>query len=258
MKSGPVAAVIRNHKNQGSPHMNYPRLQNWIPVMALAALSAASVQAAEISTPNVPVPVYKEPHALNPVQITAIRGISRSVLAAKKSGADNGDDAAQLASLRSTVDALIAADLDAAKDAPITAQGLESNEQRKVREKVVSLRKAARTEASGLVKQLRLRSERKKAVAQDSPEVDTRSAGLPVGGQRARMFEQWAQKLDAALADGNERRTVQLRELRVQLQAKQGGAIEAPYPRGTPTLQAMPADYAPAKSGGRSHGSDKE
>jgi hypothetical protein len=238
--------------------MNCPRLQNWIPVMALAVLSAASVHAADIASPKAPSSATKEVHALNPVQIAAIRGISRNVLAAKKSGADNGDDAAQLASLRSTVDALIAADLDAAQDAPITVQGQESNEQRKVREKVVSLRQAARREASGLVTQLRQRSERKKAISQDSPEADAHSAGLPVGEQRARMFEQWAQKLDAALADGNERRTVQLRELREQLQAKQSGVVEAPYPRGTPTLQAMPADYAPAKSGGRSHGADKE
>ncbi len=238
--------------------MNCPRLQNWIPVMSLAVLSAVSVHAAEIATSKAPVSATKEVHALNPVQIAAIRGISRNVLAAKKSGAENGDDAAQLASLRSSVDALIAADLDAARDTPITVQGQESNEQRKVREKVVSLRQAARTEASGLVTQLRQRSERKKAVSQDSPEADAHSAGLPVGEQRARMFEQWAQKLDAALADGNDRRTVQLRELREQLQAKQSGVVEAPYPRGTPTLQAMPADYVPAKSGGRSHGADKE
>lgn len=226
--------------------------------MSLAVLSAASVHAAEIATSQAPSSATKEVHALSPVQITAIRGISRNVLAAKKSGADNGEDAAQLASLRSTVDALIAADLDAAHDTPITVQDQESKEQRKLHEKVLSLHQVARTEAKGMVTQLRQRSERRKAESQDPSEVDTRSAGLPVGEQRARLFEQWAQKLDAALADGNERRTVQLHELREQLEAKQSGAVEAPYPRGTPTLQAMPADYSPAKSGGRSNGADKQ
>ena len=86
------------------------------------------------------------------------------------------------------------------------------------------------------------------ARAQAAPDADTRSAGLPVGAQRARLFERWAQQLDAALADGNPDGPAQLRALQAQLQSRQRGLSEAPLTHGTPTLQAMPAGFVPAES----------
>lgn len=220
--------------------------------LALAALLASlslalPVQAADRAA-QAPGAAASEARALTPAQLSAIRGISRNVLAAKKSGQEDSADASQLASLRASLDALIAADLDPKNRAPITVQGQESNEQRKAREKFATLRDSARSDARALAAQLRSRSEIKAAQARSAPEANTRSAGLPIGEQRARLFERWASKLDAALADGNEDRAGQLRELRDQLRATKGSVSEAPVTHGTPTLQAMPAGYVPPKN----------
>ncbi len=188
--------------------------------------------------------------ALTPAQLAAIRGISRSVLAAKKSSAEDGADAAQLTRLRGSLDQLIAADLDPKNRAPITVQGQESGEQRKTRERVASLRDSARSDARAAAAQLRQRSEIKAAKARGTPEEDTRSAGLPIGAQRARLFERWAQKLDLALTDDNADRTTELRVLREQLRVTHGSLSDAPITHGTPTLQAMPAGFVPPKNTG--------
>ena len=195
----------------------------------------------------------QEPKTSSPLsanQLYAIRGISRNVLAAKKSGAEDGADAAQLASLRASLDALIAADLDPGNRTPITVQGQESGEQRSVREKVASLRMAARADAGAMAAQLRRRGEIKAAHARSQPEQDTRSAGLPIGEQRAHLFERWAKKLDAALAEDNAHRATELRALREQLRATHGSVNETPLSYGTPTLQAMPAGFVPQKHDG--------
>lgn len=227
-------------------------------LLALVSLSVLPAQAAE-RMPQAPTAVASEAaaHTLSPAQLTAIRGIGRNVLAAKKSGTEDSADVAQLASLRAVLDALIAADFDPKNRTPITVQGQESGEQRKTREKVASLRETARSDARAMAAQLRSRSEIKAAHARSAPEADTRSAGLPIGEQRARLFERWAQKLDAALAEGNEDRVGQLRELRDQLHATQGGVNEAPLAHRTPTLQAMPAGFVPPKNSG-DNGATKE
>lgn len=185
---------------------------------------------------------------LSPEQISAIRKVGRNVLAAKKSGEEDSADAAQLSSLRTSLDALITADLAPKNRAPITLEGPESIEQRKSLEKLAHLRDSTRNDARALAAQLRNRSEIKAAQARGTPEADTRSAGLPIGEQRARLFERWASKLDAALSEGNKDRIGQLRELRDQLRATKGSLSETPVTHGTPTLQAMPAGYVPSKN----------
>lgn len=229
-------------------HHPHPTLAT---LLALVSLSVLPAQATE-RTPQAPTAAASEaaPRTLSPAQLGAIRGISRNVLAAKKSGSEDSADAAQLASLRASLDALIAADLDPRNRTPITVQGQESGEQRSVREKVARLRESARADARAVAAQLRSRGELKAAHARSQPGQDTRSAGLPIGEQRARLFERWAQKLDAALAEGNEDRTAQLRELRDQLHATKGSVNEAPLTHRTPTLQAMPAGFVPPKNDG--------
>ena len=227
--------------------MNYPRYQALAGLLALLSLSANFAQAAERALQAPPV-AASEARALTPAQLTAIRGASRNVLSAKKSGSEDGADAAQLASLRASLDALAAADHDPQNRAPITVQGQENSEQRKSRERLASLRESTRADARALAAQLRGRGELKAAQARSQPEQDTRSAGLPIGEQRARLFERWAHKLDAALAEGNEDRAGQLRELRDQLRATKGTLSDAPVTHGTPTLQAMPAGFVPPKN----------
>lgn len=229
--------------------MNNHQNQTRAVLLALLSISAIAAQAAE-RVPQAPAAAASEARALTPAQLTAIRGISRNVLAAKKSGAEDGADGAQLASLRASLDQLIAADLDPKNRAPITVQSHESGEQRKAREKVMNLREAARTDARAVAAQLRDRGELKAAHARSQPEQDTRSAGLPIGAQRARLFERWAQKLDAALADDNADRATELAALREQLRATHGSLNDAPITHGTPTLQAMPAGFVPPKNNG--------
>lgn len=232
--------------------MNNHRHKTLAALLALLSLSALPAQAAERAM-RAPAAAAGEavPRALTPAQLTAVRAVGRGVLAAKKSGSEDSADAAQLASLRASLDALIAADLDPRNRMPITVQGQEeSGAQRTAREKAASLRESARADARALAAQLRSRGELKAAHARSQPAQDTRSAGLPIGAQRARLFERWAQKLDAALADGNEDRIGRLRELRVQLRATKGGMTEAPLTRDTPTLQAMPAGFVPPKNSG--------
>lgn len=229
--------------------MNCHQVRTLAALLTVIGLFAITTQAAERTSP---APVSREPSALSPAQLSAIRGVSRNVLAAKKSGIEDGADADQLARLRSTVDQLIAADVDPRNRTPITVQGKESDEQRDVRDRVSRLRDTSRADARAVAAQLRQRGEVKAAHARRMSEDDTRSAGLPVGAQRARLFERWAQKLDAALADDNADRTTELRALREQLGATHGSLSDAPITHGTPTLQAMPADYAPTKINGAS------
>ncbi len=216
-------------------------------LLTLAVLLATTAHAAERVTPQgaPQKPGDAAAHALAPAQINAIRAIGRSVLAAKKSGTDDPADAAQLARLRASLDRLIAVDLDPRNRLPITLQGEESTAQRKAHTAVAELRATARSDAQALAAQLRERASLMASRARTDAATDTTSAGFPMGEQRARLFERWAQQLDAALVDDNPERVGQLRELRGQLQASQGGLTNAPLAHGTPTLQAMPAGYVP-------------
>lgn len=185
---------------------------------------------------------------LSPAQLTAIRGVGRNVLGAKESGAEDSADVEQLRRVRTTVDALIAVDLDPQYRAPLTVQSQETNEQRKTREKVDYSRESVRADARALAAQLRQRGELKASHARSLSGTDTLSAGLPIGEQRARLFKRWAQKLDLALADDGEDHPRRLNELRNQFRSTNSGVNEMPLAHGTPTLQAMPAGYVPPKA----------
>lgn len=228
--------------------MNCHHTQTWVAVLSLMVLSAPSVHAAERASTQAALGTPKEAHALNPAQIAAIRSISRNVLAAKKSGADDGTDAAQLASLRASLDQLVDANLAPQNRMPITLQEQEGTEQRKSREKISNLRESARTDARAVAAQMRRRGEGQISQARSISEGETLSAGMPVGEQRAHLFQRLAQKLDAALVDDGVDRSNELRVLRDQLNATHGSLSNAPLSHGTPTLQAMPAGFVPPKN----------
>jgi hypothetical protein len=213
----------------------------------LAPVVSPSARAAESGPGTSSGEASKAPpvRGLSPEQLSAVRRVGRNVLAAKKSGDEDGADAVQLDRLRAAVDALIAADLDPRNRMPISVQGQETGEQSQARERLSRVRASARADARALAAQVRRRGEIKAAQARGAPETDTRSAGLPIGEQRARLFERWASKLDAALADDDEGRVGQLLELRDQLRPTKGMLSEAPVTPGTPMLRAMPADYVP-------------
>lgn len=187
---------------------------------------------------------------LAPAQLSAIRAIGRNVLAAKKSAVEDPADAEQLGRLRAAVNALVAAELDAGGRATITvqgatAQGSEAPARPQARVLAVERRDTARTDARAIAAQLRQHGDvlasRALAGAESGTSLaGTTSAGLPVAGQRAQLFARLAQKLDAALVDGEPERLTMLTELRDQLDTRKGRLHEAP-PLGTPTLQAIPS-----------------
>lgn len=208
-------------------------------LMAPAALAAAPglAKAPADDAPNAAAPA----RGLAPVQVAAIRAIGRNVLAAKKSAVEDPADAEQLGRLRATVDTLIATELDLKIRVPITAQGQASASQGQENAATVELRETARTDARAHAGQIRQRGELMASRAQSGGDTETKSAGLPVGSQRAQLFERMAQKLDTALAANNPDRVAQLYALRDQLQAGPGRLADAPLTHGTPTLQAMPS-----------------
>lgn len=227
-------------------------LRSSIVAAAMVAMGGAQGQAVRGPVAQAGV-AQAAPQGLNAGQLSAIRLVGRQVLAAKHSGSqDDGGDTAQLARLRAALDKLIAADLDPANRTPITVQGQESTEQRSRRERTLGLRDAARADARAVTAQLRSRGELVRSRARGGDREDVRSAGMPVGEQRADLFERWSRKLDAALEGNPSERAGRLRELRQELQATKGlkgpkgGLSEAPLSHGTPTLQAMPAGYKPA------------
>ena len=226
-------------------------LRSSIVAAAMVTVGVAQAQAVRGAVAQAGV-AQAAPQGLNAGQLSAIRLVGRQVLAAKHSAEqDDGSDTAQLARLRSALDKLIAAELDPANRTPITVQGQESTDQRSRRERTLGLRDAARADAKAVTSQLRSRGELVRSRARGSDREDVRSAGMPVGEQRAELFERWSRKLDAAIEGSPAARAGKLRELRQELQATkglkgtQGGLSEAPLSHGTPTLQAMPAGYKP-------------
>lgn len=180
---------------------------------------------------------------LAPAQLSAIRAIGRNVLAAKKSAVDDPADAEQLGRLRAAVNTLVAAELNADDRASITVQSGEAPTLPQAHALAAEQRNTARADARALAAQLRQHGGVLASRALAGVESGTTSAGLPVAGQRAQLFDRLAQKLDAALADGEPERRVKLVELQNQLAAGKGRLHEAP-PIATPTLQAMPSTSA--------------
>lgn len=207
----------------------------------LAVALAAAPGLAHAAAGDAPNATTAPARGLAPAQVAAIRAIGRNVLAAKKSAVDDPADAEQLGKLRAAVDTLIASELDAKMQAPITAQGDEAPGLSPARAAALDLREPARTDARALAGQLRQRAGRMASRAQSGGESEPKSAGFPVGSQRAQLFERMAQKLDAALAANDPERVAQLHALRDQLQAGPGRLVDAPLTHGTPTLQAMPS-----------------
>lgn len=182
---------------------------------------------------------------LSPVQINAIRLVGRHILTAKKSGQEDATDNAELLNLRAKVDDLIATDIQLNVQQSITPQGQQNNEPRSLGKRNLATRDNALTSARTLSNKMRSHATSRMALADQADELSSKSAGLPIGKQRAEMFGKWADKLDAALADDGSGRLTKLQALRTQLQSTDGKISAAPTNRGTPTLQAMPSGFVP-------------
>lgn len=185
---------------------------------------------------------------LSPEQLTAIRTIGRNVLAAKRQAAEETTDTAQLATLRASVDSVLASDLDPAMRTPITVEGEETDTQRHARERIHGRRNAIHADARAVAAQLRSHGESQLSRAGAAPEDEPRSAGFPIGGQRGHLFERLSRDLDAALAEEGPERVARLQALRVKLHPSTESLVQAPSPRGTPTWQIVPRRLPPSKN----------
>lgn len=213
--------------------------------LSAAAVVPANAQGADVGAAS---NLRSVSQGLNPGQLNAIRAVGRNVLAAKHSAssADEVDDLAQVNRLRSLLDKLLASEFDPANMIVAAEQEREPNDQRGRREKLAGARASIRLEARDLAMQFRRKAERRTAHT-DSAFAST-SAGMPIGQQRAVLFERWSQQLNDALAAEGPIKVEKLRELRqalrptVGLNGPRGGLTDGPLTYGTPTLQAMPAD----------------
>ncbi len=211
---------------------------NRICLLAAACLIASPAFAAptEAGKPETSI------RELAPAQLSAIRAIGRNVLAAKKSATDDPADMEQISQLRAAVNTLVAAELDAGNRASITAQDGEVPVLPQAM-LAAERRDTARADARARAEQVRRHGDLLASRALAGVDSGTTSAGLPVAGQRAQLFERLAHKLDAALADGAPDRVARLIELQSQLAPGNARLREAP-PFATPTLQAMPSTSA--------------
>lgn len=217
-------------------------LPNRTQLLAIVLVISLPAHAAPSAAGDKPEPEASV-RELAPAQLAAIRAIGRNVLAAKKSAVDDTADAEQLGRLRATVNTLVAVELDSDNRAAITVQNGEAPTRPQAHALAAEQRDTARADARALAAQLRQHGDVLASRAQAGVDYGTTSAGLPVAGQRAQLFERLAQKLDAALADGEPEQLVKLVELQNQLAAGKGRLHEAP-PTATPTLQAMPSTSA--------------
>ena len=179
--------------------------------------------------------------SLPPEKLYAIRAIGSNILQAKRNTVDNPTDTGQLTKLRTLVDQLIAVESTSSSVISLNLSGNSTNTQAAEPADLVKQREDLRTAARDASGQLHYRASSLGSQAKSVASADgSRSAGFPVGQQRGKLFERWANQLDEALADGNPNRLAQLYALRNQIQAKHNGVIDTPTTPATPTLQAMP------------------
>jgi small-conductance mechanosensitive channel len=203
-------------------------------LLAVSAVQARPTSKITDTDTNANIP------ALPTQQLDAIRQIGRNVLQAKKKGRDEPADNGQLSQLRATVDKLIAAETPAS---PTNGIRLEKEAQATATnppDQGEPARQAARTHALDVVAKLRQDGNHLHGTAKAPAKTEAYSAGFPVGQQRGRLFEHWADKLEATLGGDDTKRLAQLKGLREQLSPEKHGIIDTPMAHKTPTIQAMP------------------
>lgn len=205
---------------------------------------------------------------ISPVQLSVIRGISRNVLAAKKNRTANNEDVVQLAELRTELDALIAAELEAEdhkttpvepnSGASVRRENMDASAQGPIPPRMAAMHAAGRDLAS----KLNRRAKRKNQFHLSRPDSDLTGNekllnGFPLTEQRTHLFDRWGKSLDAALAAEDADRVVQLQNLRNSLNAVKEAAYMATPIDDTPTFRTMRRGVAHA-SGDRQRTVEKK
>jgi hypothetical protein len=185
---------------------------------------------------------------LSSESLESIRGVSRQILAAKKSGSTDLSDVSQLNSFRAILDKLIAAELGSKSRRPNREKGQSIAHQLQSRERVAELRKAARADARALVNQSRNRNEINTSRVRNSTQNEASPDETAITEQRIQLFDRWATKLDSALADDSHKRLATLLSLRRQLSRNsQNSASDPSVLTPTPTLRAVSLSNTQAK-----------
>jgi hypothetical protein len=209
------------------------------------------------SEPSFADSTAKDPisHGLPPEKLEAIRLIGSNVLLAKNTAPIDTVNKEQFLLLKATVDKLIAIEIQPAQAGKIHLNNkvsLPSVAQPSTNE---AERAAGRTHALDIVARLRQDAEHLQSQGKHAAKQEVYSAGFPVGEQHGRLFDHWADTLEATLDNNNPNRVSQLIALRDQLKTENPGIVAAPVTSQTQTLQAMswkesskPAIKTPAKN----------
>jgi preprotein translocase subunit SecD len=108
-------------------------------------------------------------------------------------------------------------------------------------------RKAAQQGAWGVFGKLHQEKDELQAPASGKAKREIISGGMPIGEQRGRQYEEWADQLEEIINNSNgPERIGQLLTLQAQLHPTQHGVAPAPTTPSTPSLQAMTWDEPPA------------
>jgi len=178
-------------------------------------------------------------HALPSEKLDAIRLIGRNVLQAKNTTKEESSDKVQLNQLRAALDALIAVETPALRPGVVHISGKTATPDTQ-QIAAPTVRKAAQTQAWDEVSKLRQGAGQLRRRKNIPAKSEVYSSGFPVGEQHGRLYEEFADKLEAILNNNSPNRVSQLHNLRDEVKAKKHGKIDTPLAHETPTLQVTP------------------
>ncbi|MGD0960063.1 MAG: hypothetical protein ABSB19_09670 [Methylomonas sp.] len=204
----------------------------------LLLMVAATAQAGSNSNSN---SIMAPANSLPAETITAIQRISHNVLQAKRQGrlqTDNGSD--QVSQLNSVLNQLIAVEQQASQTNAINLPGNSATTPVTQTSNGLIARMLAHNQAWDAVSALRLQAEQLQGQNNTPPQVKIYSGGFSIGEQRGRLFDKWADELEAILDNNTSDRLPQLTAFKARLQPQSTIAnLNDNLPK-TPTLQVMP------------------
>lgn len=179
-------------------------------------------------------------HGLSPEKLEAIRLIGSNVLLAKNTAPIDTVNKEQFLLLKATLDKLIAVEIQSAQAGKIHLNNKVSLPPSVAQSNTNDAEKTtARTHAWDVVTRLRQDAGHLQRQGKNAAKQEVYSAGFPVGEQHGRLFDHWADTLEATLDNNNPNRVSQLIALQYQLKTENPGIVAAPVTSQTQTLQAM-------------------
>ncbi|WP_446812262.1 hypothetical protein ACH50O_23025 (plasmid) [Methylomonas sp. 2BW1-5-20] len=179
---------------------------------------------------------------LSPQQLQAIRAIGGNVLQAKQTAQVDPADKALLMQLQSAVYKLIAAEnlTNPAGLNAISKNGAAIpavNTQQTAND---AARKSAETAAWEIIGNLHQDSSQLQSTSKSAAKRVIHSAGKPIGEQRGRQYELWANQLEAIINNKNPDRITELLIFGKQIQTQPSGVSPTAIDRGPPNFQSRP------------------